>query len=296
MLQESRDGCVSVDGILYKIAGDKVYSCAQSADSDALFHHTGGDGFSENEILAAALRGSVDSRKLEACGLRDKEARYVILFRTGQAIDPRSIRDMIPIEDTDRIALMNRGDAAILMQLRGRSKEEIVEYANAVADTLESEAGVTCFAGIGRPAENFRGLPAAYREAATALETGIRHNAAGRVFDYCRQTMERLADAIPKAEAEKFRREIFSPQAEKVLTAEMMETIRTYFRNDLNLSTTARQLFIHRNTLLYRMEKIRKATGLDLRGFGDAAAFQIILNLTDRQNQGPENQKEGNDA
>ena len=68
-----------------------------------------------------------------------------------------------------------------------------------------------------------------------------------------------------------------------VLTEETLETIRVFFRNDLNLSTTARQLFIHRNTLIYRMEKIRKATGLDLRKFEDAAVFRILMSIPDKQ-------------
>ena len=65
----------------------------------------------------------------------------------------------------------------------------------------------------------------------------------------------------------------------------MLETIRVYFRNDLNLSTTARQLFIHRNTLNYRLEKIRRETGLDLRNFRDAAVFQLISLLPDNPEQ-----------
>ena len=61
--------------------------------------------------------------------------------------------------------------------------------------------------------------------------------------------------------------------------------MRVFFQNDLNLSTTARQLFIHRNTLLYRMEKVRKATGLDLRKFEDAAVFRIMMNIRAEEEQ-----------
>ena len=68
----------------------------------------------------------------------------------------------------------------------------------------------------------------------------------------------------------------------------MLETIRVYFQNDLNLSTTARELFIHRNTLIYRMDKVRKATGLDLRKFEDAAVFRLIMNFTERPNRNEE--------
>ena len=100
--------------------------------------------------------------------------------------------------------------------------------------------------------------------------------------------IERLSDLIPAGEAEKFRKEMISPRAEKVLTEEIMETIHVFFMNDLNLSTTARQLFIHRNTLLYRMEKVRKATGLDLRKFEDAVVFRMIMDTVKKTDQWPD--------
>ena len=90
---------------------------------------------------------------------------------------------------------------------------------------------------------------------------------------------KRMTDLIPPESAKRFREEVIPPGAEKVLTDELIETIRVFFGNDLNLSTTARQLFIHRNTLLYRMDKIRKATGLDLRRFEDAAVFRIMMDI-----------------
>ena len=107
----------------------------------------------------------------------------------------------------------------------------------------------------------------------------MRHRIPGTVYDFGAQTLERLADLIPSGKAEAFRQRIIPPEAEKVMTEETIETIRAFFRNDLNLSTTARELFIHRNTLLYRMEKVRKATGLDLRKFEDAAVFRILMDF-----------------
>ena len=134
----------------------------------------------------------------------------------------------------------------------------------------------------GRPADTIGGIPDSYREAGIAAETGIRHQIPGRVYTFDRQALERLADLIPEKDAAVYRRMILPTQAKKVLTDDLLETIRVFFQNDLNLSTTARQLFLHRNTLLYRMEKIRKATGLDLRRFEDAAVFRLVMCLPEK--------------
>ena len=88
---------------------------------------------------------------------------------------------------------------------------------------------------------------------------------------------------IPAEKAEKIKKDIITDKSEKVLNEETIETVRAFFRNDLNLSTTARQLYIHRNTLIYRLEKIRKATGLDLKRFEDAAVFRMLMSIQERQ-------------
>jgi carbohydrate diacid regulator len=186
---------------------------------------------------------------------------------------------MVPVEETDRILEFESGEAALILCMKKRSAEEAKEFAGAAAETMESEAGISCTAGIGRTAGNLREIAGSFRDAEAAIETGSRHGIPGPVYDFSEQTLERLADLIPSGKIEAYRREMISPEAEKVLTEETIETIRAFFRNDLNLTTTAKELFIHRNTILYRLEKVRKATGLDLRKFEEAAVFRILMDF-----------------
>ena len=86
-----------------------------------------------------------------------------------------------------------------------------------------------------------------------------------------------MISAIPEDIRKELRRELNGDG--KQLTAELMETARAFLQNDMNLTTTAKQLYIHRNTLIYRLDKIRKETGFDLRRFRDAAAFQMISQI-----------------
>ena len=88
--------------------------------------------------------------------------------------------------------------------------------------------------------------------------------------------LERLLSEIPAEKRQQFRRIVMNEQTERILNEETLDTVNMFFASDLNMSDTARQMFIHRNTLTYRLDKIRKETGLDLRKFNDAVIFRIL--------------------
>lgn len=271
------------DGILYLMKGERLCSCDDTTEGRELL-----EALSANRIHAEAqdteentwrsvLSGRPDPSGMKKYGIRDRVPRCVILFRPVQDSRHRIQQEMIPTEESDRIIGLDSGETALVLDMRKRTGDEAFEYAAAAAETMESEGGVSCHVGIGRTAASAGELSESLREAQQAIDTGIRHSLPGNIHAYERQTLERLADLIPEEGAEAFRKDLISPQAEKVLNEETLETIRVFFRNDLNVSTTARQLFIHRNTLMYRMEKIRKATGLDLRKFEDAVVFRMMM-------------------
>ena len=284
LLEEKGNGPAGKDGILFLRDGDTVYSCADTPEGAALLQAVSGKTArgaktrSEEQVWKDAVYGTADPADLRKYRIREDVPRCVILFRPLQDSRRRIQRDMIPVEETDRILEAENGDAVLILDLKKRSAEEAFEYAAAAAETMESEAGVSCMAGIGGTTGTVGMLRQSREEAEAAMETGIRYRLPGRVYAYDRQMLERLTDLIPADQAEEFRKKLIPPQAEKTLTNEILETVRVFFLNDLNLSTTARQLFIHRNTLMYRMEKVRKATGLDLRKFEDAVVFRMMMN------------------
>ena len=274
------------NGKAYLRIGETVYSCEDYPEAIKLL-----EAFSlgcradyridsEERAWQALLKGSANPLQVaQKYGIQNRGARSVILFRPMQTCSSSDLRESIPLEDLDRIIPLENGDTVLVLSMKKRTPEEVYEFASAATETMESEAGISCYAGIGKTAETINRLAFAYREAEAAIEIGKRHKLPGHVFDYERQTLERLADLIPEEEARRFRKEILTEDASAVLNGEMLETIRVFLRNDLNLSTTAREMFVHRNTLLYRMEKIRKATGLDLRKFEDAVVFRILMSL-----------------
>lgn len=288
---------VQENGMCFYSSGDLVYSCINEDEGIALLKRIrkGSDAFigSEEDALLGLLQGNADRSLLSEFGIRDSIRRRVIVFRPVQGTNIQNMKELIPLEEDDRIVPLYNGDTAVIACMEHRGRDEITEFAAAVAETLESEAGITCYAGIGGDTESLSEIRNSFLDSLEALETGIRHHLAGRVFEYGRQTLERLVDSIPSEKAEMMTDSFFTPQTRKLFTEEILETIRVFFRNDLNLSTTSRQLFIHRNTLVYRMEKIKKETGLDLRTFEDAAVFRMLMSLAERTGTKLNELKEG---
>ena len=119
--------------------------------------------------------------------------------------------------------------------------------------------------------------PAGYREALEALATGDKYNNTHPVQVYGRQILERMAGEVSAETRKEMKRQFLGEHPETILTDETRETAERFFEADLNLSVAARQMFIHRNTLTYRLDRIQKETGLDLRKFNDAAIFRLIM-------------------
>ena len=110
-----------------------------------------------------------------------------------------------------------------------------------------------------------------------ALDVGKIFYASENIVAYSRLGIGRLIYQLPIPLCKMFIKEIFADVSPDDFDEETLETIAKFFENNLNVSETSRQLFIHRNTLVYRLDKLDRATGLDLRVFDDAITFQIAL-------------------
>ena len=131
--------------------------------------------------------------------------------------------------------------------------------------------------GIGTLALHLRDLAKAYKEAQIAIEVGKVFDTERYVINYENLGIGRLIYQLPTTLCEMFLQEVFKKNPIDALDQETLFTIYKFFENNLNVSETARKLFVHRNTLVYRLEKIKKLTGLDLREFDDAITFKVAL-------------------
>ncbi|NMA96443.1 MAG: hypothetical protein GX974_10420 [Clostridiales bacterium] len=137
---------------------------------------------------------------------------------------------------------------------------------------------------MGRSKENIFGIKESLDEAQKAIDVGRIYNPNNRIYTYNGLLLERFLHEIPANIYEKFYDDTFYEELDKVFNDEILLTIEKFFENSLNLSETARQLYIHRNTLVYRLDKIEKVMGLDLRNFHDAVTFKIMM-MMDRHVQ-----------
>ncbi|MBQ5326820.1 MAG: helix-turn-helix domain-containing protein, partial [Oscillospiraceae bacterium] len=129
----------------------------------------------------------------------------------------------------------------------------------------------------GTQVTNIKDLASSFKEAQIALEVGKVFDIERTVVNYENLGIARLIYQLPTTLCEMFLKEVFKQGSIDSLDQETLFTIQSFFENNLNVSETSRGLFVHRNTLVYRLEKIRKITGLDLREFDDAIVFKVAL-------------------
>ena len=146
-----------------------------------------------------------------------------------------------------------------------------------ISDSLSTELYTHVLVGIGTTVESIKDLAVSFKEAQIALEVGKVFDTEKTIVSYENLGIARLIYQLPTTLCDMFLREIFKRGSIESLDHETLFTIQRFFENNLNVSETSRKLFVHRNTLVYRLEKIKKLTGLDLREFDDAIVFKVAL-------------------
>ena len=170
----------------------------------------------------------------------------------------------------------------LVRELSGsETPEELEEFAYMLVDMLDTEVMVPARLSVGNPAMDLFSLQNAYKEAQTAMEIGKIFYADRKVQSYGRLGIGRLIYQLPVEICEMFLDENFKGNSLDSLDEETLITIRTFFETNLNFSETSRQLYIHRNTLAYRFEKLEKKYGLDIRTFEDAMTFKLAMMVSD---------------
>ena len=163
----------------------------------------------------------------------------------------------------------------------GEDYEELERCAATAVDMLGTETMVDARAAYGTIVTELKDLSKSYKEARMAMDVGQIFYAGRRILSYNELGIGRLIYQLPVNLCRMFLHEIFGDYDPGQIDQETLATIQTFFDNNLNVSETSRQLFIHRNTLVYRMEKLQKATGLEIRTFEDAMTFRIALMVSE---------------
>lgn len=241
--------------------------------------------FDKGNLIKDIINGAVQPGDI---ALRARELhvaynafRAVFLIKTERTRDMHSyevVQSLFPNGAKDFIIVMDDESIALVKELKsGEDFKEIEKTAKVILDTLSMELLIKAVIGIGTTVDTLKDIECCYREAQTALAVGSIFDSDRPVTYYNSLGIGRLIYQLPMDLCRVFLKEVFKEEPFESLDAETLMTIQKFFENNLNVSETSRQLYVHRNTLVYRLNKIQKMTGLDLTKFDDAIIFKVSM-------------------
>ena len=236
--------------------------------------------FLKNIISDNILPGDVYVRAKELHFVTDEPRTVLLVRQTGHsdvaALD--LLQRLFPDRQHDFVISINETD---LVVIRGGSyadvHAEMLKSAGDIESALLEELGVKCVIGVSTEANHLRELADRYKEAQVAIEVGRVFETEKNIINYESLGLGRIIYQLPTTLCEMFLNEVFKKSPIETLDEDTIETINRFFENNLNVSETSRKLYVHRNTLVYRLEKIKKITGLDLREFDHAIVFKVAM-------------------
>ncbi len=241
------------------------------------------NNFFQNLLLDNLLLVDIHNRA-KKLRINYAESRAIILFEVAEhkdVIASEMLSGLFTIQNGDYLTEIDENSVILIKSLEERAAtdpyEMLEECARTAVDMLNTEAMINVRASYGTIVSELKDLSRSYKEARMAMDVGRIFYESDRVISYNQLGIGRLIYQLPPNLCKLFLEEIFENEDAIEFDNELLTTINTFFENNLNVSETARQLFVHRNTLVYRIEKLEKSTGLDIRTFDDAMTLKIAL-------------------
>ena len=214
--------------------------------------------------------------------------RVVYIIEVSQKKDGvvmETVKNLFASTTRDFITEVDERSVILVKDVRDIETEDgLASLAEMIVANLQTEAMVQVRVGYGNRVDLLQDIARSYQEAKMALEVGNIFYVEENTISYANLGIGRLIYQIPISLCEMFLKEVFGEKVPDIFDEETTVTINKFFENNLNISETARQLYVHRNTLVYRLERIEKALGLDIRTFEDAMLFKIALMVISHMN------------
>lgn len=207
--------------------------------------------------------------------------RAVIIIETGTEKDGTEaelLGSLFSAQSGDYITAVDESNVILIKALGpGEGYDVIEQTSEMIVDMMNTEAMMNVRVAYGTIVNELKDVSKSYKEAKMALDVGKIFYVERKVNAYSSLGIGRLIYQLPVNLCKIFIDEIFGDNIPLNFDDETLTTINKFFENNLNVSETSRQLYVHRNTLVYRIEKLEKSTGLDIRTFDDALTFKIAL-------------------
>ena len=238
------------------------------------------DNFIKNLLLDNLLLVDIYNRA-KKLHIETNVKRIVFIIETQHEKDVNAletVRSLFSTKTKDFITAVDEKDIILVKEVKpGETYDDLEKTASMIVDMLNTEALTRVNVAFGTLVNEIKDVSRSYKEAKMALDVGKIFYSTKNVVAYSKLGIGRLIYQLPLPLCRMFIKEIFDGKSPDDFDEETLTTINKFFENSLNVSETSRQLFIHRNTLVYRLDKIQKNTNLDLRNFEDAIAFKIAL-------------------
>ena len=238
------------------------------------------DNFIKNLLLDNLLLVDIYNRA-KKLHIDTDVKRVVFIIETKTEKDNNAletVRNLFASKTKDFITAVDEKNIILVKEVKAtKNYDELSRIAKVIVDMLNTEAMSSVHVAFGTIVNEIKEVSRSYKEAKMALDVGKIFYSDKNIIAYNNLGIGRLIYQLPIPLCRMFIKEIFDGKSPDEFDDETLVTINKFFENSLNVSETSRQLYIHRNTLVYRLDKIQKATGLDLRVFEDAITFKIAL-------------------
>lgn len=238
------------------------------------------NNFVQNLILDNLLLVDIYNRA-KKLHIEIEARRVVFMIETKNEKDNNAletVKNIFSAKSKDFITAVDEKNIILVKELEPEEGyDELEQTANVLVDMLNTEAMTQVRVAYGTIIEEIKEVSKSYKEAKMALDVGKIFYSEKNIVAYNTLGIGRLIYQLPIPLCEMFMKEVFGNQMPDSFDEETVTTINKFFENNLNVSETSRQLYVHRNTLVYRLEKLQKSTGLDIRVFDDALTFKIAM-------------------
>ncbi len=238
------------------------------------------DNFIKNLLLDNLLLVDIYNRA-KKLHIETDVRRVVFIIETKNEKDTNALETVCSLfsgKTKDFITAVDEKNIILVKELKpNETYDDMTRTAKVILDMLNTEAMTKAHVAFGTIINEIKDVSRSYKEAKMALDVGKIFYSGRNVVAYSNLGIGRLIYQLPMPLCKMFIREIFDGKSPDDFDEETLTTINKFFENSLNVSETSRQLYIHRNTLVYRLDKLQKSTNLDLRIFDDAITFKIAL-------------------
>lgn len=298
-LQKALQELKRITGISLNVTVDSLEDAKQACDQIHCLCTAYKEKYNKTDFLQSLLTGSIPSYDIpeRAARLHVENCEQRVLFlMESNGFDETSkeiLKHMFPLQTKTYLIPVTDTVMAILRPIRSEeSFDDMKQIADTIVDTLNTEALIRVRISYSSIAETLFELSRTFQETSLALKVGRLFHFDQTVFPYNKLGVGRLIYQLPVSLCENFLKEIYGANIPTSFDPELIAMITRFFQNNLNIAETSRQMHMHRNTLIYRLEQIEKQTGLDLRNFEDAMTFKIAMMVMNYLNTNKTHRKE----